>query len=96
MSLQPSPGFHLTNVAFEATNPGGMERASFYIRKEEDKKILICSLDETHPHHFLDLQFDDEDQITFIVKGEGSLQFTGYYEEEEEEDEEEEDGSKSR
>lgn len=93
VSLRPEPGFHLSNVAFEATNPGSKERASFYIRKEEDKKILICSLNEKNPHHFLDLQFDEEDQITFIVKGEGSLHFTGYYEDEEAGSE---DGSSSR
>lgn len=96
VSLRPEPGFHLSNVAFEPTNPGGNERASFFIRKEEDKKILICSLDEKHPHHFMDLQFDEEDQISLIVKGEGTLHFTGYYEDEEDSSETgSEGGSKS-
>lgn len=97
VSLRPEPGFHLSNLAFEPNNPGGHEIASFYIQKEEDKKILVCSLDEKKPHHFLDLQFNEEDQISLIVKGEGTVHITGYYEDEEDEDEsEDEEGSKSR
>ncbi|KAI1293473.1 hypothetical protein HDE_06407 [Halotydeus destructor] len=86
INLKPDEGFHLNNVALEPmeqrSTSSDTQYVSFYIVKD-GQEHLICTLDENHVNHHVGLSFDGDDTISLMVKGNGTLHFTGYYEDEE-------------
>lgn len=71
----------LTNVVLAPTSKEG---ASLYIKKD-NQEFLVASLTKASPQVVINVFLALQDEAEFIVKGNGTLHITGFFEPEQEE-----------
>lgn len=70
--------FHLTMAALDPKSQKGNKSASVYV-ENLGTEYLVCNLNgEKKLQERLDLMFGESEEITFFVKGEGTVHLTGY------------------
>lgn len=74
--------FRLCNVALEPPSAQDPlpKKIQLYMVNELKVEFMVCQLDENNMNASLDTLLDVDGNITFRVKGQGTVHLTGYYE----------------
>lgn len=78
IKLEPYQELRISNVAVELDSTSGDKiQANVYLKVDGKSEFLLCSLAEDNPTHPLALEFNQQDNILILVKGNGTVHLTG-------------------